>query len=152
MMLARLDSVCKFICERGNWRVTNLQLQKILYMAQMYYMGRHDGEPLTQARFQAWDFGPVDPSVYKKVRMFGSGPIQDVFFEARPFREDDERRHDLQEVCDSLLPMRPGALVDITHWPNGAWAKYYVPGIKGIEIPNDDIAAEYHARLDPEQR
>ena len=36
---ARLDSVAKFICESGGWGVSNLQLQKIIYMAQMYYMG-----------------------------------------------------------------------------------------------------------------
>ncbi len=147
MMTARLDSVCKFICEQGNWKVSNLQLQKILYMAQMFYMGRHGGVPLTNATFQAWDYGPVEPSVYKKVRMFGSAPIQDVFYEARPFKEGDERRADLKEVCDALIPMRAGALVDVTHWSGGAWAKNYVPGIRGIEIPNADIAAEYTARL-----
>jgi hypothetical protein len=35
LMLARLESVAKFSCEEGNWRVANLQLQKILYLAQM---------------------------------------------------------------------------------------------------------------------
>lgn len=146
-MTARLDSVCKFICEQGDWEVSNLQLQKILYMAHMYYMGRHGGALLTSAKFQAWDYGPVEPSVYKKVRMFGSGPIQDVFYEARAFKENDERRIDLKEVCDALLPMRAGALVDITHWPNGAWAKNYVAGLRAIEIPNCDIIDEYRARI-----
>lgn len=145
-MPARLDSVCKFICEVGEWKVSNLQLQKILYLAQMYYMGRHDGALLADAEFEAWDFGPVEPTLYRKVRMFGSKPVQDVFFDARNFKVEDPRRSDLKEVCGDLLRKRPGQLVDITHWPEGAWAKNYVPRIRGIKIPNDDILAEYNRR------
>jgi uncharacterized phage-associated protein len=146
MMTARLDSVCKFICESGNWRVTNLQAQKILYLAYMYYLGSKK-EKLTDAFFEAWDYGPVEPSVYRKVRMFGSGPIQDVFYQARNFKVDDARRAALTEVCGFLIPLRPGALVGVTHWEEGAWAKNYVPGLKGIRISDADIAAEYESRL-----
>jgi len=146
-MAARLDSVCRFICERGDWRVTNLQLQKILYVAQMYHMGRSNGERLVDTKFEAWDYGPVSPELYRRARMFGSSPIKNVFFDARDFREDDPRRAELISVCDELLPMKPGALVDLTHWPHGAWAKNYVPGFRGIEIPDRDIAAEFRARL-----
>ena len=146
-MVARLDSVCKFICERGSWNVSNLQLQKILYLAQMYHMGRHSGERLVDTSFEAWDYGPVSPSLYRKARMFGSSPIQDVFYEARRFKDDDARRAELVQVCDELLPLKPGALVDITHWSQGAWAKNYVPGIRGIVIPDGEIAAEYESRL-----
>jgi uncharacterized phage-associated protein len=146
-MAARLDSVCKYICERGQWRVTNLQLQKLLYMAQMLHMGRNHGERLVAADFEAWDYGPVTPSLYHKVKMFGNAPVEDVFFEARNFKQDDYRRKILDEVCDNLLHKRPGELVDITHWSEGAWAKHYVPGSRYISIPDDDIAVEYHARL-----
>ena len=149
-MAARLDSVCKYICEKGGWKVSNLQLQKILYMAQMYHMGRNDGARLVDTDFEAWDYGPVSPSLYRKARMFGASPVQDVFYEARKFKENDPRKEDLTQVCDELLPLRPGALVDITHWPHGAWANNYVPGIRGVLIPDNEIAAEYHARLRPE--
>src|SRR5689334_21455587 len=114
-MAARLDSVAKFICDSGDWKVTNLQLQKLLYMAQMLYMGRHDGARLANANFEAWDYGPVEPDLYHKVKMFGSGSIEDVFFNARYYNKGDERRTTLQEVCDNLLSKRPGELVDITH-------------------------------------
>lgn len=146
-MAARLDSVAKYICNKGAWRVTNLQLQKILYMAQMYHMGKRDGARLVEANFEAWDYGPVEPRLYRKVRMFGSGYIPDVFYEARPFKVDDTRRQDLDEVCNALLPKRPGELVDITHWENGAWAKSYVPGLRGIQIPDSAIIAEFRERL-----
>jgi len=77
-MAARTDSACKFICKAGDWRVTNLQLQKILYFSQMCYLGlEHDR--LADTAFEAWDYGPVSPKVYRQVRMFGSSPIRDVF-------------------------------------------------------------------------
>lgn len=146
-MAARLDSVARYICETGNWRVSNLQLQKLIYMAQMVYMGENDGARLVDASFQAWDYGPVIPELYSKVRMFGSGAIRDVFFLARPFKEDDRRKLTLDEACENLLSKRPGELVDITHWPEGAWSKHYVQGVKGIEIPDGDIIAEYRRRV-----
>jgi len=146
-MTARLDSVCKYICEKGSWKISNLQLQKILYMTQMVYMGQNDGARLVDANFEAWDYGPVEPSLYQRVRMFGSRPIQDVFYAARPFKANDPRRIILDEVCDELVHRRPGELVDITHWSRGAWAKNYESGIRGIKIPDTDIYAEYHKRV-----
>ena len=147
MMPARLDSVAKYICDKGEWQVTNLQVQKLLYLAQMIYMGRTKGSKLVDGYFEAWDFGPVEPSLYRKVRMFGKQPIQDVFFNARPFKETDSRRNLLDEICEALLQKRPSELVEITHWENGAWARHYEPGVKGIRIPDADICAEYSDRL-----
>lgn len=145
-MAARIDSVARYICDKGSWRVTNLQLQKIIYMAQMFHLGK-DGSRLVDAGFEAWDFGPVVPELYRRVRMYGSAPIQDVFYNARVFNDTDTRAQTLEEVCSALLPKRPGELVDITHWEKGAWAKNYVPGIKGIRIPDEDIVWEYNNRL-----
>ena len=146
-MSARLDSVCKFICERGGWKVSNLQLQKILYIAQMLHMGRAGGQRLVDADFEAWDYGPVSPDLYRKVRMFGAAPIEDVFYGAREFPEGDSRRAELIKICDQLLPLRPGALVELTHSSIGAWAKNYVAGFRGIKIPDCDIVAEYNNRF-----
>lgn len=146
-MAARLDSVAKFICELGEWEVTPLQLQKLLYLSQMMYMGRNNGERLVDTSFEAWDYGPVSPKLYRKVRMFGSQPVDDVFFEARRFKSTDQRRLLLEEVCPDLIQKTPGQLVEITHWEQGAWAKHYVAGERGIVIPDRDIAREYDNRL-----
>jgi uncharacterized phage-associated protein len=146
-MPARLDTVSKYICERSGWRTSNLQLQKILYMAQMYYMGQHEGRRLVDTGFEAWDYGPVSPALYHRVKDFGSSPVQDVFTRARVFRDDDDRKAALDEVCAGLLKKRPGELVDLTHWEDGAWARHYLPGVKGIPIPDRDIYREYNDRV-----
>lgn len=151
-MTARLDSVCKFLCERSGWTLSNLKLQKLLYMAQLLYIGRTSGQLLMDANFEAWDYGPVEPSVYQKVKYFGSGAISDVFCDALEFGNEDPRKFALVEVYDALKDRTPGELVDITHWPKGAWAKHYTPNVKGVPIPNKDIHDEYFARLAQAQR
>jgi len=67
------------VCERSNWRVTNLAIQKILYLAHMGHMGENGGARLLASQFEAWDYGPVEPNLYHKVKFFGDGPIQDIF-------------------------------------------------------------------------
>lgn len=145
-MSARLDSVCKYICERSGWRVSNLQLQKLLYLAQMIHMGRHGGVRLADAQFEAWDYGPVGPRLYQKAKVFGSDNIQDVFYDARTFRAGDPRCNVMNDVCDRFANMSAGDLVEITHWDKGAWAKNYVPKARNIIIPDSDIIREYRAR------
>src|SRR4051812_32390709 len=113
------SSAARLICQRGNWGVTNLSLQKILYMAHMVHLGR-TGQRLVNAEFQAWDYGPVEPQLYRQVRIFGNKPIQDLFFSA-PAAAGLEAAT-LEEACNFLLPKSPGELVAMTHWQNGAWA------------------------------
>ena len=139
------SSAARHICARGNWGVTNLALQKILYMAQMVHLGR-TGQRLVDAEFQAWDYGPVEPGLYRQVRNFGNKPIQDVFFWAPPIGGTQEAAT-LDEACNFLIQKSPGELVAMTHWQNGAWARHYVPGSRGIPIPDADIIAEYRARV-----
>jgi len=145
-MAARTDSVCRFICEAGDWRVTNQQLQKILYFAQMCYLGT-ENERLADTPFEAWDYGPVAPGVHRQVRMFGSSPIRDVFFTAKPFAAGSRRREVLADTCRSLLELPLGELVAFTHWRQGAWARNYVPGQRGTRIPDAHIIDEYNERV-----
>jgi uncharacterized phage-associated protein len=133
------------ICEHGSWKTTNLGLQKILYLSQMLFMGENNGARLVNADFEAWDYGPVVPEVYRRVRMFGAGPIQDIYF-AEPRINDGLREAHLHNVCTFLTNKRPGELVSITHWKDGAWAKNYRPGVTGIVIPDRDILDEYRRR------
>ncbi|WP_445490264.1 Panacea domain-containing protein [Rhodopseudomonas sp. RCAM05734] len=133
------------ICEHGSWKITNLGLQKISYIAQMLFMGDHNGSRLLDADFEAWDYGPVVPDLYRRVRMFGANPIQDIFFnEPRP--NDGLREAYLHNVCTHLAGKRPAELVAITHWKDGAWAKNYQPGTLGVSIPDRDILNEYKRR------
>ncbi|MEP0313238.1 type II toxin-antitoxin system antitoxin SocA domain-containing protein [Hyphomonas sp.] len=125
----------------ADWRLSNLALQKILYLAHMFHLGRHS-EPLIHEHFEAWDYGPVVPEVYRRARAFGSGPVQDAFYDV-PWARLGSEKEIIQEAAASLKDVSPSRLVAITHSPGGAWAEHYLPGWKGSVIPNRDILAEY---------
>ncbi len=144
-MTVNSGALARRVCELGEWQVTNLALQKIMYLLHMIYMGRNDGEPLVREEFEAWDYGPVLPSVYRQARIFGGSPIRDVFLGVKDLA-DTQYDALIKEGCGYLLPKRPGELVAITHAKGGAWAKNYRPGVLGKRIPNSDILDEYRRR------
>ena len=132
------------ICEAGDWEFSNLAIQKLLYIAHMWRLGERD-EPLICENFEAWDFGPVVPVLYHKVKAFGSRPVQNVFWSEDDISDSYEGNL-LADVVAGLGRERTSKLVAITHWEEGAWAEHYVPGLRGVVIPNKSIKAEYERR------
>ena len=140
----------KRMCQHSGWSLSNLALQKLLYIAQMLYMGEHDGAPLVQGHFEAWEYGPVHPELYHAVKTFGARPITKIPGFKRDVSAITVGSH-LDAVVDKLSDS-PARLVAITHWEKGAWHKHYVPGIRGIVIPNSAILREYEDRGNDPQR
>lgn len=133
------------LCELSNWSLTNLEVQKLLYFAQMIALGRSGGtEPLTYEHFQAWDLGPVLPSVYQRAKIFGNKPIRPFLFDGRG--EVPEFEDVLQETFKTFGHLTSSQLVAETHWKDGAWSEYYSAGSRGVEIPNEAIFEEFRKR------
>ena len=128
-------------CETANWRLSNLELQKLLYLSQRTFIGRNHGTPLLEETFEAWDYGPVVPELYRIVRFYGASRI-----EALPpvHRILNRREHTvIREVVEHFAGRTPGQLVELTHRPEGAWDRNFRPGRRHIRIPNQDILDEY---------
>lgn len=142
-MTVSIFSAAKKICELGNWSVTNLQLQKILYLAHMMYMGKRDGEPLVSSHFEAWDYGPVAPDLYHEFKKYGNKPIRTGFFFIEDVEEGTPECRELEMAAEHLLQHKASDLVAFTHREGGAWNKHYTPGIKGCIIPDEAILQEY---------
>ncbi len=134
----------KYMCDTSGWQISNLSLQKLLYIAHMFHLGQH-GTPLIDGTFEAWDYGPVQPNLYHKVKVFGSAPVQNIFHSV-PDVSDGTEKSLIHQAVDKLGKSKPGLLVEITHWQEGAWAKHYLPGARGIMIPDNDILEEYKKR------
>lgn len=141
-MTASVLSAAKHIAERSGWSLSNLELQKLVYLAHMFYLGR-TGEPLVRGNFEAWDYGPVHPDLYRRARMFGSGDVQDIFHDIPNLGKDSPESSILDEAYDSIGSVGPGRLVNATHRRGGAWEQHYVPGLRHCIIPNQDILKEY---------
>lgn len=128
-----------------DWNVSNLELQKLLYMAHMVHLGEN-GEPLLRESFEAWDYGPVVPSLYHHLKGFGADPVGNVFHGARTVNEASPEFVTLADIEKQTREFTPGRLVAVTHWEDGAWARTYRAGQKGLIIRNSDIREEYERR------
>ncbi len=135
----------KELCRLSGWTLTNLQIQKLLYLAELHFVGESDGEDqLILSPFEAWDYGPVVPDSYHTLKIFGSKPVENIF-RTVPEIDAGRRKETLGRVYNAYGELSPGQLVSITHWDGGAWAKNYAPGISAI-IPRRDILEEYRKR------
>lgn len=143
-MAVRVEDAAAYLCEKSNWKLSNLSLQKMLYMADMNYVGKY-GERMLDEDFQAWDYGPVLPSLYHDCKAFGAKAIPPIFWGARDISGTAEARM-LDTAWENLKSATPGRLVETTHSELGAWVCRYVPGAKQIKITTQDMIDEYKRR------
>lgn len=150
-MISAIEAA-KHLCRLSDWTLTNLKLQKILYISHMAHMGEHGGAPLIDGNtppFEAWEFGPVSPNAYRYVRDFGSEKIPNIFRSVSDVSGNTEAAV-MKNIYGQLKGWTPGQLVAFTHRNDGAWAQYYRSGQRGIVIPNEAILDEYR-RLEQNQ-
>ena len=68
-----LEIADEFIRRSGNTK-TNMQIQKMVYIAHGYMLGAY-GRPLISENVEAWKWGPVIPSLYRRFKKYGSDLI-----------------------------------------------------------------------------
>ena len=149
-MSVSVFSAAKKIGNLSDWSKTNLELQKILYIAHMIHLGRCDA-PLVDDNFEAWYLGPVHPALYHQAKIFGSEPVQDIFKNHPNLDDEESETKTLNSAYDIVGSFTGSRLIAITHCDYGAWQKNYRPGIPNVVIPNDDILAEYRKRVDKQR-
>lgn len=145
MAISSIDAG-KTLCEISDWTMSNLRLQKVLYIAHMFHLGVEDGAPLVDDWFEAWDYGPVAPNLYHHAKGFGADRVRNIFRSYRGAEEGSSERRLLESAIKATSKMADWKLVRIMHWEHGAWQEVYEPGVPGILIPNELILREYHAR------
>lgn len=143
MSYAALD-VARYIINYSNkeeYGVSNLKLQKLLYFIQAEYLaGTDEKRPCFADEIEAWDFGPVVPSVYKEYRQYGGSNIPSVtdYYEVndcweiqrKKFNDDIIKKEDrdiIEYVVDGLKDYAASALVKITHHQS-PWIDAYAAG------------------------
>ena len=140
------EVAAKYLAKLSGWRLSNLPLQKILYLADMVHTGASK-KRLLAGNFEAWDYGPVHPAVYHLCKYKGAKPLVEATFIGIPdLDEGSEEAKFLRAVYDKFGNYTSGQLVRITHAPTSAWYKRYAPGARGVQIPTEDMIEEYEKR------
>ena len=142
----------KYMCKKSDWSLDNLRLQKILYIAQVGYLGTRE-EPLIQGEFEAWRYGPVHPDVHQKLKIFGSKTITWFGFLGVGDLEDGEPKSKyLDSAVEALKDCKSSKLIAITHMKDGAWERVYDPSYTGRQIITTvSMKQEYQQRKEKQQ-
>lgn len=136
----------KKLCSLSNWNISNLQLQKLMYLSHLFYLGKK-GKPLISRPFEAWKLGPVSPDVYERVKIFKNRPVLNVFYGIKTIEEDNslykEEALFLTDIYQKLAQKTASELVDMTHIKDGAWDKARKNQLYSV-IKESDILEEYN--------
>jgi len=129
--------------ERGE-TLTHLKLQKLLFFVQAWSLALHGRETISGTP-EAWDYGPVFPSLYHELKVYGSGPIAGYLQE--PFAQDgktvalvpnpgdQEFWALIDQVWDRYGSLTAGQLSSLSHVPGGPWDQARKAGMRNMPVP-----------------
>lgn len=135
-MRSALDVVKLFLCwaNRDGDLLTNLKIQKLLYYAQAWHLANF-GKPLFDDSIEAWDLGPVVPSVYNKLKKFKSAPV--IYKSSGNCMEENQFTKQeltyLREFYSKFVNYSANVLVNASH-NEMPWKDAYARGRAEISI------------------
>ena len=106
------------------------------------------GEPLIYDDVEAWKYGPVIPSLYRRYKVFGNEPIKESGLNGNVKMADPERIRPLLEKMWELYGDFSGVnLSTMTHAKGTPWfnVRHFQDGKNclGADIPNSTIQDYY---------
>lgn len=142
------------LCDDLGVRVTNLALQKIVFFCHAWTLVGLQ-KPLIRHKFEAWEFGPVLPYLYREFKAYDRAPIRGRATQIDPltgqkkvvpyaFAADIETK--LREVVSFYGRMRAGDLVEMSHIEGGPWHRVWNHEGRsnpGMQIEDSSIAEFY---------
>lgn len=134
-------SAATTVCEEMNWSIADMQLEKILYMANLIFMGRNKGNPLLTENFCAWAGGPYIISLRDRNRVFGARSIDYLPPVKRNMNLPEQQVTKLVSI--HLKSASPAQLVSMTHRIGGGWNNAWKHGCEYIPISSKAIMEEY---------
>jgi uncharacterized phage-associated protein len=132
-----------------------MKLQKLVYYAHGWYAG-YTKERLIDEEVEAWQYGPVIPSLYAEFKEFGSGAITRKAFEWKNFKrsevavvQDETVRTFLTSVWNAYSKYTAIALSEFTHAVDGPWdqIRREKPGIQNADIPFEMLLSHFQSAV-----
>ena len=140
--------IADYICNKSNYSISNLRLQKLLYIVSLFYLGSSIKtiKPLFKEEFQAWSYGPVLKTIYDKAKIFGNRHVQPhIFYNIANLKIKAEIITLIDDIVISFSNCTDARLVNLTHREGSAWYKNYNSNAFGVNIPYKDVLIEYNS-------
>lgn len=126
-------------CSVENKPISNLQLQKMLYYIQKFFL-QNQKRALFVDEIEAWPFGPVVREVYDYFCGFGSMTIFYLQLGGSSISEEDAKF--INEITEEKRNLDPWSMVSDTHQKGKAWDLIYRDGCGYKEIIPKRLIAE----------
>lgn len=130
-------------CTKDGYPITHLQLQKMLYFLQAYFLVNLS-KPAFSEEIEAWRYGPVVRCVYNEYSCYGYSKIYETFDSYFEFEQDTDK-----EVADyaieKLRKYSASELVEKSHKVGSPWDLVYYNKIKNNKNTiSCDLIKEYY--------
>lgn len=151
------------LAKRQGDALTPMKLQKLVYFAHGWCLALTE-QALISDQIQAWQYGPVIPSIYHEFKEVGNGPITNPATEMRyergmkfvrkafsldDYPETEERQHAkeiIAKVFEIYGKYSAVRLSNATHLHGTPWQQVYQQGSRHQVISND-VIKDYFKRL-----
>ena len=122
--------------------LTPMQVLKLVYISHGWMLGLLD-QPLVAEAIEAWRYGPVVRSIYRRYRKYRGSPIAD---QGAPHdgRLHPQQRDLIDQVLNGYGQYSGIELSRLTHQPDTPWAIAWQSGMS--IIPNELIRDHYRRR------
>jgi uncharacterized phage-associated protein len=121
-----------------------MKVLKLVYIAHGFHLAFKD-TPLIEEDVQAWQYGPVIPELYFRLKTKTLGITSDYISNWEAFEKDDETQRLLEAVYRKYGRYTGGQLSNLTHKQNTPW-DLTVTRFKSL-IEEDLIKAHYKELL-----
>jgi uncharacterized phage-associated protein len=127
--------------------LTPMKLIKLTYIAYGWYMAITDGnKKLVSEKPQAWDLGPVMPSLYRNLKKYGASKVTEPIDETNSDVITDEDASFLEKIWSVYGGKDAIYLSAITHTKDTPWSEIYPKGYN-LEIPDSLILQHYQSKI-----
>lgn len=153
------SALANFFIEKAkkeNIEITNLKLQKLMFIAYGWTLALLNFDLTEGEGFQAWQHGPVLPSVYHQMKYFRDGEISSFAMDSNqegtswyaPKITDRQILEILEKVWEVYKNYSAWSLRNLTHKIGTPWDMVYRHDEPFIQISFDNVKSYYYNYLD----
>lgn len=131
------------LAARDRKTLSPMQILKLVYIAHGWMLGLYS-RPLVNQEIEAWQYGPVIPSLYHRFKKYGSNPIDECGDKPAGFDADEQKT--LEQVWSGYGNRSGVSLSSLTHESGTPWditVKRYGMG----SVISNDLIEDHYRRL-----